>query len=315
MRMVGAIADEGAARRLVDYLLTLEIPSEARPNSGSGWGVWIFNEDHVERGRQELDAFLKHPDAPKYRTASGVASQLRQEAQRADRAHRKNTIDLRGRLDRISPYRCPVTYALIALSVLVAVFSNVGDNRAFLAPLYFSPPTTVESDTGEVRVRSARLEPIKRGELWRLWTSMFIHYGWVHLIFNMSVLYRFGGMIELRKNSWVMLGLVLFATPITSLAEYVWDLQSLGPNEIALPGGMSGVVYALFGYVWMKSDYEPDSHIQISNNTVMFMLAWLVLCMTGFLGEIANAAHLSGLIYGMCVGLAPQFLDRGPEPE
>ncbi len=309
MRMVGAIADEVVARRVVDYLLTQQIPAETRSSTG-GWGVWILREDDVDQARRELEAFLANPDAPKYRTAAGVATQIRRDAHKAERAHRRNTIELGDRLNRITPRRCPVTYTLIAISVFVALISQVGDNHELLRGLYFSPPVTVRSESGEVKERSARLEPIKRGELWRLWSSMFIHYGWMHLIFNMATLYRFGGMIELRKNPWVMLVLVAVATPVSSLAEYVWDLQALGPNEIALPGGMSGVVYALFGYIWMKSDYEPESHFQISNNTVMFMLAWLVLCMTGFLGSIANAAHLSGLIYGMCVGLAPHFLDR-----
>lgn len=308
MRIVGKIADEGVARRLIDYLLTLDISAELR-DSSDGWGVWIVDEDDFERGRIELEAFLASPEDPKYRAAAGPASSRRREAVRAARAHERNSIALHDRLNRITPARCPVTYSLIVISVAVALFTSVGSNYEALKPFYFSPPVEVVS-RGTVMLKSAGIEPIKRGELWRLWTSMFIHYGWPHLIFNMLWLYRFGGMIELRKSWFVLLAIVAVATPTSSIAQFVWDQQTTDPGTVALPGGMSGVVYALFGYIWMKSDYEPESHLRISNNTVLLMLAWLVICMTGAVGPIANAAHLSGLIYGMCVGLGPHFWER-----
>ena len=69
-------------------------------------------------------------------------------------------------------------------------------------------------------------------------------------------------------------------------------------------GGMSGVVYALFGYVWMKGRYEPEQGMILHPSTVQTMLLWLVLCMTGFLGNIANAAHVVGLVAGILFGLA-----------
>ena len=37
------------------------------------------------------------------------------------------------------------------------------------------------------------------------------------------------------------------------------------------------------------------------------MLAWLVVCMTGMVGPIANAAHVAGLVIGMLVGAAPHW--------
>jgi GlpG protein len=308
MRMIGDFADESAARRFADYLLTLNIIADARQVAGA-WTVWIALEDDMARGGQELHAFRANPDDEKYLSASGTASTIRKQAQRAERAHQKNTIALRDRLNRITLSRCPVTHALIALSIIVAMLSNVGRDIEALAPFYFSPPTWIQTPEGW-QVRSARLGPLREGQLWRLWTSIFIHYGWRHLIFNMLALYQFGGLIELRKSWKVLLALVLVAAPASSLAQYLWDYQTRRPTDLSLPGGMSGVVYALFGYVWMKSDYEPETFLRISTNSVIIMLGWLVVCMFGVMGSIANAAHLSGLIYGMCVGLTP-YLWRG----
>jgi GlpG protein len=68
---------------------------------------------------------------------------------------------------------------------------------------------------------------------------------------------------------------------------------------------MSGVVYALFGYVWMKGRFEPHLQMGVMPQTVTIMLVWLVACMTGLLGPIANAAHVAGLAAGLVAGYAP----------
>ncbi len=154
---------------------------------------------------------------------------------------------------------------------------------------------------------SSGLRPIAEGQVWRLWTPMFLHFGVTHLVFNMWALYWFGGLIELRKNPRVLGLLVFFSAPASFVAEYFWDVYQHGPNKFLAVGGMSGVIYALFGYVWMKSDYEPESHLHISSRSVGIMLIWLVLCMTGSLGNIANAAHVSGLVFGMMVALGPHL--------
>jgi GlpG protein len=68
-------------------------------------------------------------------------------------------------------------------------------------------------------------------------------------------------------------------------------------------GGMSGVVFGLFGYVWMKSVYEPGCGLFVGGRTILLMVFWLVLCMTPYLGlNIANTAHLVGLGVGMILG-------------
>jgi GlpG protein len=123
----------------------------------------------------------------------------------------------------------------------------------------------------------------------------------------MLALYYFGGLVELRRGSLVLIALVLLAAPLSFAAQYVWDVERFGPDQVSLPGGMSGVTYALFGYVWMRGEYEPESGLRLSTTTVSWMLIWLVACMTGFLGPIANAAHVSGLALGMGIGLGPHL--------
>jgi GlpG protein len=66
---------------------------------------------------------------------------------------------------------------------------------------------------------------------------------------------------------------------------------------------MSGVIYALFGYVWMKGIYQPEQGMAVSSANVNIMVIWLFACMTGMLGPIANAAHFVGLAVGIAFGL------------
>ena len=67
-------------------------------------------------------------------------------------------------------------------------------------------------------------------------------------------------------------------------------------------GGMSGVVFAIFGYAWMKTRYEPSSGIMLPPTTIIFVLIYFVICFTGGLGPIANWAHGGGLVVGVLMG-------------
>jgi GlpG protein len=65
---------------------------------------------------------------------------------------------------------------------------------------------------------------------------------------------------------------------------------------------MSGVNYALFGYIWMRGKLDPGSGFGVSPQTAMWMLVWFVLCWTGFVGPIANWNHAGGLAAGVGLG-------------
>ena len=332
MRQVATIADDRQAKRLADYLLTLGITTRVDP-SPSGAVVWVHREEQVDSARREIAEFLAHPDDPRYAGIEQKAEASRREAVRKEKEHFRKTIDLRGRLNAPSARRCPVTYALIGLSIVVGVLTNLGGNTQAIQPFLLSPMSVtfedrtfdVEDDEHDgqeglrhvvVRVptfRSSGLSALARGQVWRLVTPIFLHFGLFHLTFNMMWLYQLGNLIELRKGRLAMLGLGLVAATVSNLGEYFWQIQVRSPLEtdphISF-GGMSGVVYALFGYCWMASDYDPDAGIRMPSNTVIWMIGWLILCMTGMVGPIANAAHLMGLGVGMVVGLAPHLLRR-----
>jgi GlpG protein len=73
---------------------------------------------------------------------------------------------------------------------------------------------------------------------------------------------------------------------------------------------MSGVNYALFGYIWIKQRYEPYLGLGISDQSSLILIVWLFLCMTGWVGPVANAGHVGGLLAGVAVAGLPVLFKR-----
>ena len=325
MRQLTTISDPVAAKKLADHLFAMDVTTRLDKSSG-GWIVWVHREDRMDLARREVAAFLADPENPRYSGAAKAADAARREKVKVDRRHARNTKLLSGRLNAPSLERCPVTYALIAASVAVALLTGLGNDSRANQMLMFSPTTesfqerrlgdltnrTLPRGTEDTKIlvptfKSVGLAPILRGQVWRVITPIFLHFSVLHIVFNMIMLYRLGGLVELRKGRLPMAALVLVTAALSNVAEYSWDLQKFGPDQPIQFGGMSGVVYALFGYCWMKSDYDAEADMKVPTGMVIQMILWLVLCTTGLIGPIANAAHVAGLCSGLLIGVAPHL--------
>ena len=177
--------------------------------------------------------------------------------------------------------RIPLTLVLIAISVLVALITQLGAEREMVYPFLISE-------------YMAGLVEIRQGQVWRLVTPIFLHFGWLHIIFNMLWLYDLGGAVEIRQGRLVLLALVLGTGVTANLGQYWFS----GP----LFGGMSGVVYGLLGYVWMQGRYNPRAGLVLHQQIVAMMLIWFALGWVGLIPGIANMAHTVGLLVGLVAG-------------
>ena len=101
-------------------------------------------------------------------------------------------------------------------------------------------------------------------------------------------------MVEKHEGSWYLAAMVLGIGICYNLAQYYMS----GPTF----GGMSGVVYGLLGYIWIRGKLDPRSGLFLHNFIVIWMIAWFFLCLTGVIGPVANTAHGVGLGVGMLWG-------------
>ncbi len=309
MRQIGVLAKSEEAQRFADYLVGLGMEAHAEPD-GESWAVWVRDEESVPQAREELGKFRLDPSDSRYRAARAQAeTKRRAEAEKRQQAAR-NTVSMRGRWNRGFLQRAPLTAALIGLCAVIFVASDFGaqplKNEVMRALQFVDPVHLTEIPAGEWDTPSARLTDIRNGQVWRFLSPIFLHLDIMHLAFNMFWLYQLGDQIESRRGTWRMAGLVLLialpSVALQSLVPIAWGGSPLG-------GGMSGVVYGLLGFVWMRSYFDPQSGMAVRRDIVIIMLIWMVLGFSGVLEtfdlHIANWAHGIGLLAGAICGALP----------
>jgi GlpG protein len=299
MRPIGNLPDEAQARRFGDYLVVQGIRNEIEADVGGGWAVWILDDDQITAAIAGLEGFRANPDAEEFRKARSVAAKVR-EAEAQDMTEYRRRVRTRKSLfPSFGGYGIgPLTCGLVLFCVVVAVFSKLGYNREALQSLLLADPTNANGTF---------LPEVREGQYWRLITPIFIHFGPVHLIFNMIWFFQLGCMIEARRGTLQFALMVIATGVLPMVAQY----RVSGPGYV---GGMSGVVYGLAGYVWMRGKYDPASGVFLDRQSIQWLLIWLVICYLGVVGRVANTAHLAGLIIGVVWGrVSAYFASRRPE--
>ncbi len=137
------------------------------------------------------------------------------------------------------------------------------------------------------------------GEWWRLFTCTFIHFGIVHLAFNMWALWDSGRLTERLYGNGPFAALYLFAGVAGSSASLLW-------NQNVISGGASGAVFGVYGgllaYVTSQRGSIPPqtlNHLRMSTSSFVVYALFFGFVQNG----IDNAAHLGGLAGGFIMGL------------
>ena len=193
--------------------------------------------------------------------------------------------------------RSPITALVLLLSLIVSAVTLLGDNLQALRWLTFLEFRVV----GDYIQFTPLADSLAAGQWWRLVTPMLIHFGFLHIAMNGMWYWELGRRIEARQGAINLLGLTLLFSLVSNLAQYFFS----GPT---LFGGLSGVLYGLLGHCWIYQLLAPNPTYHLPRGVLVMMLAWLVLCLSGLIsligfGEIANAAHVGGLLVGCFTGL------------
>lgn len=137
-------------------------------------------------------------------------------------------------------------------------------------------------------------ETMDLAQIWRVFTPVFVHYTFLHCATNLYLWWLLGVKLELAGR-WNFVLLTLAAAAVGNIGQ--WYVS--GPNF----GGLSGVVYALFGYSWVvgrfgrRPDWVPEKNLSI------LMLLLIPICASGYFGKFADVAHVAGLLTGLVLGV------------
>jgi GlpG protein len=180
------------------------------------------------------------------------------------------------------------TLALIFACLGVAAFTALGNDDDALRELFIAEPGSTLGQT------------LASGELWRLITPIFLHFGVLHLLFNMMWVWDLGREIEKRNRPWFLPVFVALIGVAGNLAQYF----ASGPAF----GGMSGVVYGLIAYIWIRNRLNAKPRYELNQFDLVTAVIWYFACWTGALGPIGNWDHTAGLVGGLIWG----YLDPVP---
>ena len=196
----------------------------------------------------------------------------------------------------------PVTASLVTVNLVVFVLMLLAGAG------FWHTPNGVQLAWG------ANFGPATQdGQWWRLLTALFIHFGVVHLAFNMWALWDVGRLVEQLYGRWRFALLYGLSGLLGNLVSLV-----LHGNQ-AVSGGASGAIFALYGallvFLWRERRHvDPGEFRWLFGAAAVF--ASLMLGVGFVVQGIDNAAHGGGLVSGALLGvvLARRWGQHGVAP-
>ena len=193
-----------------------------------------------------------------------------------------------GALKWVSLVNLPITWAMLILGCLgmILVYLNMFTELLFQAI--------------DQRQWLSLSETLAKGQVWRLITPIFLHFGLLHFIFNALFIWVIGHRVEQLMGSTRYLVMILWVSVFSNFAQYM-----MTPNSIF--GGLSGVVYGIIGFALVHQSQVEHSPLKMHTSLIVMALISLLLGVFGIIdlfmaGSVANTAHVSGLIAGALFG-------------
>lgn len=156
-------------------------------------------------------------------------------------------------------------------------------------------------DAGYMLEHGAMYVPymLEKQEFYRIFTSMFLHFGIEHLLNNMLILVLLGWNLELEIGKIKYLLIYFLSGLGGNLLSAYWDIHS---GEFAVSAGASGAIFGVIGallYVAIRNHGRVGT---ISGRGIVFMI--VLSLYYGFTsGGVDNMAHIGGLVSGFVLGV------------
>ncbi|MDA7782156.1 rhomboid family intramembrane serine protease [Gammaproteobacteria bacterium] len=183
---------------------------------------------------------------------------------------------------------CPLASVLAVLCLIVAGMSQLGREFRGLEWLFFPPVAFAGFSDLALQLFDPTL-------FLRALTPALLHFGEIHLVFNLLWLFYFGRQIE-RAQPWLLVAVVYAATALAgNVAQYYFS----GSNAF---GGLSGLIYGLVGYTWVLGVTVASGQVKLRTSTFwVFVIALFGMALFAS-DSIASEAHAGGLIAGLIAG-------------
>jgi len=170
--------------------------------------------------------------------------------------------------------------------------------------LYGSWTSLTNTNINVLILMGAKVNPlIAQGEIWRLFTAIFLHSGVMHLLFNLYALYVLGPLLEGYIGHLRFLAVFLVSGLYGSLLSYALS----GPISV----GASGAIFGLLGaitvfFLHYRDNFGGQGRAILQNMLVVLALNLVIGFSSGF---IDNWGHIGGLIGGalVMVGIMPRY--------
>ncbi len=256
------------AQSFIDYMASRQIDIQMNIEEGDQCSLWLVDEQHWVETECELKQFLHSPHDRKYQAASWHVAETR----RPQFSYASPSL-----FSLIKAKAGPVTLFVMLVCGGIFALQLFGFNQQVFSALHF---------------------PALAGQQWQLWrwfSHALLHFSVLHIAFNLLWWWQLGGDIERRLGSMKVLQIFLISAVLSGAGQY-WV-------EGANFGGLSGVVYALVGYLWILGWRAPELGLTMPKSLIGFMLVWLILGFVQPFMAIANSAHLAGLLSGLLLGM------------
>lgn len=197
--------------------------------------------------------------------------------------------------------KAPLTLSLLWINSLVWLLQVAGGVNPF------DPPAV------QILASGGNSAPLTLGgQAWRLLSSMFVHFGAVHLLVNLTVLWVTGGVAERLLGRLQFAAVYLLSGLAGSLCSALWSL--LQPQAIHLSAGASGALMGILGSMLVLAMLPQRGHLP---RPVLAFIGTVVLLnvLLGLLSDsVDNAAHLGGLLAGILLTVWLELVQRWLAP-
>ncbi|NHB93427.1 rhomboid family intramembrane serine protease GlpG [Photorhabdus cinerea] len=262
------ISNPRLAQGFIDYMATHQVYLTMRPGHDEQHvELWLEDDSKLTMVQQELEQFTRDPLNERYQTASWQSGKVSHSLQY------QNNLNWH----YLSHQAGPLTMIVLILNIAVYLWMQFAGDYQVMSWLAWPDNS-------------------QHMELWRWVTHGLLHFSLLHIIFNLMWWWYLGGQTEKRLGTGK-----LFVITIVSAVFSGWGQSLFSGSHF---GGLSGVVYALIGYVWLTGERAPERGIGVPRGLMAFSILWLIVGYFDTFGlSIANAAHFSGLTIGLLMAL------------